>query len=104
MNLNKEELKKTAELFRKGLPKDSNSTIVPVDSEQVQIHVTQLEQHVIEFAANGHTAVDYNFKFEFAHVRNAVAKAFKLKNPQLFVMEHAGHNKITITWDDNNYV
>jgi hypothetical protein len=104
MSLNREDLKKTAELFRKGMPKDSLTTAPRVDAVEVQKHVDQLEQHVLEFAANGHMAVDYNFKEEFVDLRTPVAKAFKQKNPQLFVMESAGTNKITVTWDGNNYV
>ena len=104
MNLNREELKKTAELFIKGLPKDSVTTTVQVSPEDVDKHVVQLEAHVVEFANNGHMAVDYNFKELDPAIRTAVAQAFKARNPQLFVMESAGRNKITITWDGNNYV
>lgn len=104
MSLNREALKHTAELFNKGLPKDSTSSTVVVDPEEVEKHVAQLELHVVEFANNGHMAVDYNFKSLDPTLRTAVAKSFKSRNPQLFVMESAGWNKITVTWDGNNYV
>lgn len=106
MNLNPEELKELALSVRRGQVKPQDGEIKKPLFQQSDVdhNINQLEQHVKEFAANGHLSVDYLFKELPPELRTAVAKAFKARNPRLFVMELAGQNKITVTWDGNNYV
>lgn len=98
-----EVLKKLAKAKKLGLDK-SGKAVTEISQEDIDLNVEQLEQYVFEFALEGHLRFDFKFGQQLDELRTRVAIEFKTRHPRLMVLNSAGENKLTITWDGNNHV